>query len=83
MAIDSRPLNVQIAEALGWKVWEHTKRTGEWFMERPCATNPTMIEFRPVPDYVAWLRTSPDARLKSKNNLLKRTYAEAAQMGRP
>lgn len=81
--MDNRPLNVQIAESLGWRVWEHTKRIGEWWMERTCISAPSMLELRPVPDYIAFLRTSADARCKIKGTVLKKTAAEAQAMGRP
>lgn len=46
------PLNAQIAQALGWNVWEHN---GKWLMEAPSAT-PGKIDVAFVPDYLSILR---------------------------
>lgn len=52
----SKPLNAQIAEALGWRVWEDMRpgSEGNWFMERDGESG--KIEVNYVPDYIRILR---------------------------
>lgn len=53
----NKPLNVQIAEALGFDVWPDPRpdRDG-WFQERPHPSAAGMIQVGPVPDYIAFLK---------------------------
>lgn len=48
---DPRPINAQIAEQLGWTIWEDMRpgNEGRWFMENA-------KEVRLVPDYISILR---------------------------
>jgi hypothetical protein len=55
--LSNKPLNAQIAEAIGFDVWPDPRpdRDG-WFQERPHPTAAGMIQVGPVPDYVGYLK---------------------------
>lgn len=50
----SIPLNAQIAQALGWRIWEDLRNQGRWFMERDGEPGKIVVDL--VPDYIAQLR---------------------------
>jgi hypothetical protein len=61
-------LNAQIAQALGWRIWEDMRPgcEGRWFMERDSQTEPGKTEVAYVPDYISILRDDVKMKAGSK-----------------